>query len=154
MEIYRLTRHFRRLRPMRSPGRDSAAEPYHHHPHHQRRHHSVTSSCRQMLDRVAGVFSCCHCRSTSTSAASNSFRDRIRFYRVRRSACQTACIRAFLIVLNFVFLVSINSCFAPAQPCCHSTDRALVVHERKTNLEVHTVAFLALKTCMRGGGLR
>lgn len=62
------------------------------------------SSCRQLLDRAAGVCNCCQCRSTSTSV-SNSFRDRLRFYRVRRSACQTACIRAFLIVLNFVFLL-------------------------------------------------
>ena len=104
MEMYRLTRHFRRLRPMRSPG-DSASESCQHHHHHQHHHHGrhqgIVTSCRQLLDRAC----CCqrHCPSTSLS---NAFRDRLRLYRVRRTACQTACIRAFLIVLNFVFLVS------------------------------------------------
>jgi len=36
----------------------------------------------------------------------NSLRDRLNPYRFRRSACQTGCTRAFLIVLNFAFLVS------------------------------------------------
>jgi len=76
---------------------------HHHHHHHQsRRRHKVFSSCGQLLDRA----SCCKCSCLSSTSLSSRFRDRLRFYRVRRSACQTACIRSFLIVLNFIFLVS------------------------------------------------
>jgi hypothetical protein len=44
-------------------------------------------------------------------AGGGSLRDRLKLYRVRRTACQTGCTRAFLVVLNFAFLVSVPSQF-------------------------------------------